>query len=69
MAPPNPIKEDMFLEKYKSVKACPTSSEGTAKSSPSKVVLCDYPLNIVKAIPKEEIKQILDNYYKDKSNL
>lgn len=30
-----------------------------------KDVLCNYILKIVKAIPKEEIKQILDNYSKD----
>ena len=32
-----------------------------------KDVLCNYILKIVKAIPKEEIKQILDNYSKDTS--
>jgi hypothetical protein len=32
-----------------------------------KDVLCNYILKIVKAIPKEEIKQILDNYSKDPS--
>jgi hypothetical protein len=44
-------------------------SEGRAKSFSFKVVLCNYILNIAKAIPKEEIKQILDNYSKDISNL
>jgi hypothetical protein len=32
-----------------------------------KDVLCNYILKLVKAIPKEEIKQILDNYSKDTS--
>jgi hypothetical protein len=44
-------------------------SEGRAKNFLFKVVLCNYRLNIAKAIPKEEIKQILDDYTKDISNL
>jgi hypothetical protein len=44
-------------------------SEGRAKNFSFNVVLCNYKLNTAKAIPKEEIKQILDNYSKDISNL
>jgi hypothetical protein len=43
-------------------------SEGRAKNFSFNVVLCNYILNIAKAIPKEEIKQILDNYSKDISS-
>jgi hypothetical protein len=36
-------------------------SEGTAESLSLKVVLSNYTLNIAKAIPKEEIKLVLDS--------